>query len=331
MGTLAFKRPFDQIAEEFGVSATTVKRAFGFCTSVLDKMQEDIKTPRVLGIDEVHIDHDMRAVFCDVENGLILDMCEKRSKATISKFLKRLNKSKVRVVTMDMWQPYHNAVSEILPKAVRIVDKFHVIQYGNKALDIVRKEIKDTDAQKRLKKERYLLLKNKESLSDVDIQRLDAWFAAFPRLQQAYALKEGLRDMYTATDKQTALDLFEDWSGSISIDMPAYLDVRNMIERWKEPIFNYFNHPITNAYTESANNLIKHIHKAGRGYSFEVLRAKVLYGTKATRKPKYAEEDFSRISFSVPSFSTNLFDTEPIQGFGVSISTLSRIFENEEF
>ncbi|MBT4788682.1 MAG: hypothetical protein HON68_06045 [Gammaproteobacteria bacterium] len=36
---------------------------------------------------------------------------------------------------------------------------------------------------------------------------------------------------------------------------------------WHKEIFNYFDHPITNAYTVSLNNLIRVMNKIGRGYS----------------------------------------------------------------
>lgn len=54
-------------------------------------------------------------------------------------------------------------------------------------------------------------------------------------------------------------------------------------------IFSYFDHPITNAYTESLNSLIRVINRNGRGYSFEALRAKVLYteGTHRIVKPAH--------------------------------------------
>jgi len=47
------------------------------------------------------------------------------------------------------------------------------------------------------------------------------------------------------------------------------------MNNWKEVIFNYFNSPITNAYTEYLNRLIKTINHVGRGYSFEALRVKI--------------------------------------------------------
>jgi hypothetical protein len=38
--------------------------------------------------------------------------------------------------------------------------------------------------------------------------------------------------------------------------------------------------PITNAFTESINRLAKDKNRDGRGYSFEVMRARMLYTTK---------------------------------------------------
>lgn len=56
-------------------------------------------------------------------------------------------------------------------------------------------------------------------------------------------------------------------------------------------IINYFEHPVTNAYTESLNSLIRVMNRLGRGYSFEALRAKILFtegAHKLTRvRPKF--------------------------------------------
>jgi hypothetical protein len=49
---------------------------------------------------------------------------------------------------------------------------------------------------------------------------------------------------------------------------------------WREEILAFFDHPISNGYTEALNGVAKVINRSGRGYSFEVLRARLLYGTK---------------------------------------------------
>jgi len=42
---------------------------------------------------------------------------------------------------------------------------------------------------------------------------------------------------------------------------------------------------VTNAYTESANGLAKIVNRAGRGYGFGVIRARVLYGPDRSIRP----------------------------------------------
>lgn len=54
---------------------------------------------------------------------------------------------------------------------------------------------------------------------------------------------------------------------------------------WHDEIFAYFENPMTNAYTESSNNLTRVMNRMGRGYSFEVIRARMLFDPKARSQP----------------------------------------------
>lgn len=67
------------------------------------------------------------------------------------------------------------------------------------------------------------------------------------------------------------------------------------MHNWHDEIFAYFDQPVTNAYTESANNLIRVMQRLGRGYSFEVLRAKTLYtaGVQKLETARYGSEPFT--------------------------------------
>jgi hypothetical protein len=62
---------------------------------------------------------------------------------------------------------------------------------------------------------------------------------------------------------------------------------------WSDEIFNFFDHRFTNAYTESANSLIKTVQREGRRCDFETVRAKVLYGgaLRRERRPDDPEEN----------------------------------------
>lgn len=76
---------------------------------------------------------------------------------------------------------------------------------------------------------------------------------------------------------------------------------------WEQEIFAYFDHRITNAYTESLKSLIRVMNRLGRGYSFEALRAKMLFteGLAKIRKPKYQKrmDDYELRDYNFPMFN----------------------------
>ena len=65
------------------------------------------------------------------------------------------------------------------------------------------------------------------------------------------------------------------------------------MDNWSPYIFNYFDHRVTNALTESLNAGIREFDRAGRGYSFEALRAKVLF-TRGIHKTERVRPKFER-------------------------------------
>ena len=71
---------------------------------------------------------------------------------------------------------------------------------------------------------------------------------------------------------------YEAWYRGISTEIrPYFADLIRAFTNWQPFILNYFEHPVTNAYTESLNSLTRVMNRLGRGYSFEALRAKILF------------------------------------------------------
>ena len=69
-------------------------------------------------------------------------------------------------------------------------------------------------------------------------------------------------------------------------------DLIRPVANWREEFTAYFDTdmPVTNAYTESINRLAKDKNREGRGYSFEVMRARMLYTTKHKKKGTDCED-----------------------------------------
>jgi len=183
--------------------------------------------------------------------------------------------------------------------------------------------------------DRFILLKNKEDLKPREQWNLEIWFASYPILEVAYDLKESLRSMYLCKTRDDAEEHFEQWKKFIPKDMKSFLEVAKMINNWHTEIFNYFDNRVTNAFTESINNLIKCIEKRGRGYTFEVLRAKVLFGIKVKDEPRFGEEEYThtdKCNSSMLPLYPIYSELEPPskEGFGVSIPQILSVIERDD-
>jgi len=187
----------------------------------------------------------------------------------------------------DKYHVYRQVVRATLPQARIVVDRFHIQRMANDALEKLRKRIrKDLSTRQRLKlkDERFLLLKRQHDLTGRDMDRMREWFQQFPLLSEAHALKEGFLSIWDQKTRPAAEAACAKWQANIPTELAAtFKDLTTAVHNWHDEIFAYFEQPITNAYTESVNRVAKDMNRMGRGYSFEVLRARILYDKKARK------------------------------------------------
>lgn len=296
IGKQSLKNTFARVADEIGLDEKTVRNVFRDHIAELEKRYK-FETPDVLGIDEIHLIKP-RCVLTNISKGTVVDVLKDRNKDTVTAYLAGLKEKKnIRTVTIDMWRPYKDAVEVVLPHCGIVIDKFHVVKMANESLDRVRKSLKDTltPAQLRtLKSDRYVLLKRERDLTDKDWLLLDGWTKNYPPLAEAYRAKETFYGIYEATNRRKAEIKYREWR----ITLPAaqhepYKPLLTAMDNWSPYIFNYFDHRVTNALTESLNAGIREFDRAGRGYSFEALRAKVLF-TRGIHKTERVRPKFER-------------------------------------
>lgn len=337
----SMRRTFASVAADTGVDEKTIRSIFKRSAEELDKTVR-FELPQWMGIDEIHIIKKPRCVITNVEHNTVVDMLPNREKQALTAYLKNLGtqKSSVRYVAMDMWRPYKLVVKENIPNAKIVVDKFHVVRMGNVALEMHRKSIRRTlNSRQRVKlmRDRFILLKRPNEITTAERDLMGPWFEAFPTLGLAYELKEGFFGIWeNASSRQGAEVLFDAWKARITPDVEAHFKpILTAFENWHEEIFAYFDHPITNAYTESLNSLIRVINRNGRGYSFEALRTKVLYteGTHRIVKPAHRVVSKGRnlnIGMSLDAGYGLPPDQEPSEkNYGAFIPDLVRMLEND--
>lgn len=328
----AFKRTFLALADDIGVDEKTIRNVFSDYVEREEK-KRILLAPFWLGIDELTLAGKPRGIFSNIQDHCILDLIDERNKGTVTKFLDKLpEKNRIQLVTMDMWLPYKDLSKIHFPKAQVVVDKFHWVRMASDALEKIRKSVRGelTDRQRRqLMHDRFLLLKRKKNLEPKDMIIMDSWLGFFPLLREAYELKEEIYEIWDLKDRKDAEKQFADWMTKLPADgLFAFEPMLTAMSNWRNEIFAYFDHQATNAYTESLNGVIKDINRTGRGYSFEVIRARILFKTKIPKLASLRKGIFSNQDafMEIPPAGAHLSYFT-----GTRISTLAREIREGHF
>lgn len=75
-------KTFTSVADDIGVDEKTVRNIFNDYVAELE-IQTDFRTPKWLGIDEVHLLKNYRCVITDVENKSVINILRKHNKDTV--------------------------------------------------------------------------------------------------------------------------------------------------------------------------------------------------------------------------------------------------------
>ncbi|SDJ60325.1 Transposase [Billgrantia gudaonensis] len=144
---------------------------------------------------------------------------------------------------------------------------------------------------------------------------------AFPQLLEAYEHKERFFHIWDCTSRRDAEKALARWIDDIPQGQKeVWKDLVIAVSGWREEMLTYFETdiPITNAFTESINRLAKDKNRDGRGYSFEVMRARMLYTTKHKKKAPQAKES-PFLGRATMTYNMGLPEAE--KNYGVDLST----------
>jgi len=340
VGRQALEYTYAEVAKQVGVDEKTVRNVFDAYVLELEKHFKR-ETPIWLGIDEIKLGR-FRAIFTNIHGRTLVDMLPDRYGTSIEAFLRSLpDKTKVTHVAMDMWRPYRIAVSKELPQAQIVVDKFHVVSKANAALETVRRNLAKTDKKHALglKRSHKLFAKRASDLDDAQFLTVSGWLNSFPLLASAYDLKERLYAIYEVQTKEEAWGEYLHWESTIPPELAkAFRPVKTAFRNWQEYILNYFDDVrVTNAFTESFNAKVRGVYRDGRGYTFERLRAKVLFTdrlqkrvtvqekVKVRKRPRFDEIRMERMFCMMSALAEDDFEIR-IQtrqtNLGANLSTL---------
>ncbi|WP_295401823.1 ISL3 family transposase [uncultured Thiocystis sp.] len=292
---------FHALAEQTGLAVNTIKN---IARDLIEELERTVhyETPVIMGIDEVSLAGDYRCVITNLATNNVFQMLEFRTQEHLKPFFKNLrDRERVEWVCTDMWRPFKQSFSQYLPNAKLVIDKFHVVKMASEALEEERKKYQSTltkEERIHVKKSiRWLILKRPSNLSTAEQKALEVVRQKIPELAQAYDFKEAFFQIYDEPDKASAMRAFEAWENTLpENELEKFRGLVKTVHNHYDSIFAYWDSPaqITNAYTECLNGLIKLSNRMGRGYSYEIIRAKTLYA-------KHARKVGSGVRLTAPS------------------------------
>lgn len=247
----------------------------------------DIRWDLVSNLSEIHLGLDGHHLvnkkfvetIAEVKQRIPLGILPNDKKVTLKEALLTCPEAlrmRVKSATVDMSDKTINAVKEIFPDVIIVIDHYHVIQDANQRLNkarLIEQEIINQERAKRglgrIEIEGKLLRRNKEHLSEKRKEKeyLELFFNLYKRLKIWYVCKERLRDVYKAKDRDEAKQLLESLIITMrtSDDIELYFWGKTLI-RYKEEILNYFVYRTTNAYTEGLHVKCKLVQRLSCGF-----------------------------------------------------------------
>lgn len=252
-----------------------------------------------LGIDEIALvkgKGNYCAVLIDLDTSKLVTILNGRTQEVVKKTLLEWGYEvleQIEEVSIDLWVGYKNVVTELMPNAQVVADRFHVMTQINKELDTQRKKEKRSleeliqkaqlsskkaeyeKALSGLKNSKYVLLKNESNLNEEQINKLSEVKNVSPVLKEMHELKEKFRRIFNKTDNwYPGVFKLGMWLSKAKKYFPKS---NNTIIRWFDEIIAYFDNGTNSGAVEGINNKIKLIKRSGYGFrNFENFRVRCL-------------------------------------------------------
>ncbi len=252
----------------------------------------DLEGIRAIGVDEVqwHRGHHYQTVVYQLDAGRkrLLWIGADRTTKTLLRFFRMLGErrsAKLQFVCSDMWQAYLKVIAKKASQAVHVLDRFHIMQRMNKAIDKVRAaEVKQLKAQgyEPLKGSRWLLLKRPENLTESQAVKLKELLGLNLKSVRSHLMKEDFQRFWKYWSILWAKRFLEQWCRrAMRSKIEPMKRVARMLRDKRELVLNWFRAggSISAGIVEGFNNKLKLITRKSYGFRTQQAYEIALYHT----------------------------------------------------
>jgi transposase len=268
-----------EVARMAGLSWDTVARVDKASIEMaLGGSEPSLDGLRWIGVDEVSRTGGRVyfTVVTDLKAGRVVWIGKGKGEETLAEFFRRLGRKRcrrIRGVVSDLGSGYLAAIAVFIPHAIHLLDRFHIIQWVNEALNEIRREVfggaPRDDLGRTLKVKKWMLLRAREALQLGQKRLLGRLLARNRTLQRAYLLKEQLRGIfhypwiYLGALRRNLLA----WCQmAIRSRLKPLKKVGYRLREHLEKILASFEHGIPMGMIEAINGKIALLRRQARGY-----------------------------------------------------------------
>lgn len=273
---------FTTIAQQLNLSVTTTIRYF----DMVNYPKPD-KLPEVLSIDEFKGNahgQKYQVILTDPNNGQIIDILPSRNTDDLKRYFfsfpKEIRK-KVKFIVMDLSHQFRHIATSCFPKAKIVSDRYHVFRLVQWAMERVRKNEQNMlyPRHRMLKSNKRILTKNRENLSEAEIDKLIYIFQVSKNIHTAYRLKEIFNEIKKINTREKIEKHLDYWLDEVkNSGLEEFQSCLTTFTRWREAIILALIKPFSNGFTEGCNNKIKVLKRISYGIrNFKRFRNRILF------------------------------------------------------
>ena len=260
------------VASHLGEVDTTMWRIFNYQIEKAKSKQLDLSTLNQVCVDETarKRGHNYVTIFSDAATGNVAFVTEGRKQETFGMFYEHMfehmgDPNYIEKFIMDMSKSFKAGCEQYFSHCEIVFDRFHIKMGLNKAIDKVRKM--EVGQVEKLKKTKYLWLKNEWDLNEIETKMLKEFMQECnTNTVKAYSLKAGFDQLWSVQPK-AVIALLEVWLENAK---QTYLEpiktFVNTIKNNYHGVVNSMKTGLSNGIAEGINSIVQLTKSRARGF-----------------------------------------------------------------
>lgn len=289
------------VADAFGTTWQNVFRSVKHAVT-WGLAHRDLESIESIGVDEVQWQkgHRYLTLVYQIDAGRkrLLWIGKERTAKTFLQFFRLLGKErskKLKFVCSDMWRAYLKVIAKKASQAIHVLDRFHIMQKMNKAIDEVRaseaRQMKADGYEPILKHSRWCLLKRPENRTEKQTVKLSELLKYNLKSVRAHLLREDFQRFWEYTSPAWAAKFLDQWCyRTMRSQLEPMKKMARTLRNHRELILNWFRAKgaLSSGAVEGFNNKVKLTTRKAYGFrTYEAIEIALYHSLGALSEPDF--------------------------------------------